>query len=170
MILVDPKEDTLKFSCWYLYKKCVKKGGSRMGVLGGHWGFLTIDLEDRVILDIMDDLEERYPEIFLLIPLLEVCQEGGVKKEGTWRTLRVPDHRYGGQGHSWHHGWSWWTPRKIPWNFHVDIFIRSWSGVVRREWWYLKDVEGSWLETLWVVSKGTSMQFFFDSWLIDMQS
>ena len=46
MTLVDPKEDTLKFSCWYLYWKCVKKGGSRRGVLGGHWGFLTGDLED----------------------------------------------------------------------------------------------------------------------------
>ena len=93
MILVEPKEDTMKFSCWYLYRKCVKKGGSRMGVLGRHWGFLTIDLEDRVILEIMDDLDlpqGRYPDIFLFIPLLEVCQEGGVKKGvlgGRWGFL-----------------------------------------------------------------------------------
>ena len=56
-------------------------------------------MEDRVILDIMDDLgrpQERYPEIFMLIPLLEVCQEP-VKKGGTLGTLRVPDWRLGGQ-------------------------------------------------------------------------
>ena len=49
-----------------------------------------------VIPDVMGDLvipQGIYPEIFLLIPLLEVCQEGGVKKGGTWRTLRVPDWR-----------------------------------------------------------------------------
>ena len=55
-----------------------------------------------VILDVMDDHilpPGRYPESFVLISLLEVCQEGGVKKGGTWRTLRVPDGRLGGQGH-----------------------------------------------------------------------
>ena len=40
------------------------------------------------------------PEIFMLIFLLEVCQEGGIKKGGTWRTLRVGDHIFGGQNHS----------------------------------------------------------------------
>ena len=30
-----------------------------------------------------------YPESFVLISLWEVCQEGGVKKGGTWRSLRV---------------------------------------------------------------------------------
>ena len=40
-----------------------------------------------------------YSENFVLISLLEVCQEGGVKKWGTWRTLGVPDARLGGQGH-----------------------------------------------------------------------
>ena len=60
------------------------------------------DLEDMVILDVMDDhilAPGRYPESFVLISLLEVCQEGGVKKGGTWRMLRVPDRRLGGQGH-----------------------------------------------------------------------
>ena len=50
----------------------------------------------------MDDLgklEGRYPENFVLISQLEVCQEGGLKKGGTWRTLGVPDGRLGGQGH-----------------------------------------------------------------------
>ena len=41
----------------------------------------------------------RYPENFVLISQLEEGQEGGVKKGGTWRTLRVPDQRHGGQGH-----------------------------------------------------------------------
>ena len=31
--------------------------GSRRGVFGGHWGFLSGDMEDWVILDDMDDLE-----------------------------------------------------------------------------------------------------------------
>ena len=33
----------------------------------------------------------------MLISSLEVCQEGGVKKGGTWRTLKVPDRRHGGK-------------------------------------------------------------------------
>ena len=38
---------------------------------------------------------------FVLIFLLEVGQEGGGGQEGgTWRTLGVPDQRYGGHGHS----------------------------------------------------------------------
>ena len=42
-----------------------------------------------VIPDIMNDVflpQGRYPETFVFISQLEVCQEGG-----TWRTLRVPD-------------------------------------------------------------------------------
>ena len=31
----------------------------------------------------------------MLISYLEVCQEGGVKKGGTWRTLGVPNRRCG---------------------------------------------------------------------------
>ena len=61
-------------------------------------------MEDRVISDIMNDVFlplGRYPENFVLISLLKVCQEGGgVKKGGTWRTLRVPDWRHGEHGHS----------------------------------------------------------------------
>ena len=47
-------------------------------------------MEDMVIPDIMNDVflpQERYPENFVLISHLEMRQEGGVKKEGTWRTL-----------------------------------------------------------------------------------
>ena len=65
--------------------------------------FLTIDMEDMAIPDVMDDLilsQGRYPESFMLISLLEVCQEWGVNKGGTWRTLSVPDGRYGEHGHS----------------------------------------------------------------------
>ena len=55
--------------------------------------FLTGEMEDRVIPDIMLHVflpQGRYPENFVLIYLLEVCQEGvGVKKWGTWRTLRA---------------------------------------------------------------------------------
>ena len=67
-----------------------KGGGARTVGLGGHSGFLTGDMEDRVIPDAMNDVflpQGRYPENFVLISQLEVCQEGGVKKGGTWRTL-----------------------------------------------------------------------------------
>ena len=42
--------------CLYLYWQCVRNGGSRSRVLGGHWGFLIRDSNDRVILDVMDDV------------------------------------------------------------------------------------------------------------------
>ena len=51
-------------------------------------------MDDRVIPDVMNDVflpQGRYPENFVLISQLEVCQEWGVKKGGTWRTLMVPD-------------------------------------------------------------------------------
>ena len=51
-----------------------------MWVLGGHLRFLTGDLDDRVILYCMDVLgrpKGSYPESFMLISLLEVCQEWG---------------------------------------------------------------------------------------------
>ena len=51
-------------------------------------------MEDMVIPDIMNYVflpQGRYPENFMLISQWKVCQEGGVKKGGTWRTLSVPD-------------------------------------------------------------------------------
>ena len=51
-------------------------------------------MEDIVIPDVMNDVflpQGRYPENFVLISQLEVCQEGGIKKGGTWRMLRVPE-------------------------------------------------------------------------------
>ena len=50
-----------------------------MVVFGGHLWFLTGDLDDRVILDVMDDLgrpQGRYPESFMLIFFLEVVTNG----------------------------------------------------------------------------------------------
>ena len=55
-------------------------------------------MEDRVIPDVMNHVflpKGRYPENFMLI-----SQEGGVKMEGTRRTLRVPDRKHGGHGDS----------------------------------------------------------------------
>ena len=60
--------------------------------LGGCLGFLSIDLEDKVILNVMDDLilsKERYPESFMLISLLEAWQEVVVLHWCTWMTLMV---------------------------------------------------------------------------------
>ena len=58
-------------------------------------------MDDRVIPDVISDVllpQGRYPENFVLISQLEVCQEGGVKKGGTWRTLMVLDRRHRGHG------------------------------------------------------------------------
>ena len=73
------------------------RGGQEGGYLEDVGGILTGDMEDRVIPDVMKYVflpQGRYPENFVLISLLEVCQEGGVKMGGTWRTLRVPDQRH----------------------------------------------------------------------------
>ena len=59
-------------------------------------------MEDMVVPNVMNDVflpQGRYPENFVLISQLEVCQEGGVKKGGTWRMLRAPGWRPGGLGH-----------------------------------------------------------------------
>ena len=148
--LFDPQEVTLKDSCQYRHYKCIKNGRSFMGVLGGFWGFLSRDWEDMVILDVKDDLilpQGRYPESLVFISLLEVCQELGVLHGGTRRSLRIPDRKLGEQANPWCHGWPCFTPRKILWKFHGDIFIgRVW----RMEFpscGYLEDVEGSWQET-----------------------
>ena len=53
-----------------------------------------------VILDVINDLilpQGIYLESFVLISLLEVCQEWGVKNGGTWRILKVPHRRLGGR-------------------------------------------------------------------------
>ena len=60
-------------------------------------------MEGRVIPDVMNYVflpQGRYPEYFVLISQLEVCQEwGGGKERSTWRTLRVLDQRLAGQSH-----------------------------------------------------------------------
>ena len=59
-------------------------------------------MEDGIILNGMNEgflSYGRYPEKFVLISQLEVRQEWGVKKGGTWMTLGLPDGRLGGQGH-----------------------------------------------------------------------
>ena len=136
-----------------------------MLVLGGCWRFRTGDLEDRVLLDIMDvlgKLQESYPESFVMISLLEVCQEGGVLYVGTWRLLRVPNRRLWGQEHPWCHGCTWQTPRIISWKFHVDIFIRSVSRMGGPLCRYLEDVESSWQETWRTESSLTSGMYLVD--------
>ena len=49
-----------------------QEGGVKKGVLGGLWGFLTGDLDNRVILEAMDDLggpQGSYPECFVALYL-----------------------------------------------------------------------------------------------------
>ena len=75
MMFFYPKEDTLKSRVDIFIGSVSGRGGSRRGVLGGHWGFLPGDLEDRVILDTMDDLggpQGSYPEDFVSLSLFLV--------------------------------------------------------------------------------------------------
>ena len=58
----------------------VKKRGSRSGVIAGHLGFLSGDIDDRVIHDIINYVllpQGRYSENFMMISQQEVSQEGG---------------------------------------------------------------------------------------------
>ena len=67
-----------KFSCGG--HQTFSAGMVKRGVLVGRWGFLTRDMEDRFIPEVMNHVflpQGGYPENFVLISLLEVCQEGG---------------------------------------------------------------------------------------------
>ena len=60
-------------------------------------------MDDRVITDVMSNIivpQGIYPENFVLISQLEVCQEGEVERGDTLLTLSVPARRHGRQGHS----------------------------------------------------------------------
>ena len=108
-----------KLSWKFCVNKLLRSVSGRV-VLGWCREFLTGDMKDRVIPDIMNDVflpQERYPENFLPISLLEVCQEGGVKKGATWRMLRVSDQRHGGHGHSWCRKWCFLPQGRYPENF-----------------------------------------------------
>ena len=64
-------------------------------------------MDDWVISDVMNDVllpSGKYPENLVLISQLEVCQEWGVKKGGTWRIFRVLDQTCGEQGHPYCNG------------------------------------------------------------------
>ena len=55
-------------------------------------------MDDRAIPDVINNVllpQGTYPENFVLISLLEVCQEGGYLED----IGGVPDARLGGQGH-----------------------------------------------------------------------
>ena len=93
MMFFYPNEDTLKILCWYLNYKCIRKGRSRRGVLGGRWGLLTRPMEDVVIPVFMNDVflsQGRYPEHFVLIYNYKCVKNGGSRRgymddiEGSW--------------------------------------------------------------------------------------
>ena len=56
MMFFYPRDDTLKMLCLYLYWKSLKKRWSRRGYLEDVEGFLIRDMEDRVILDVLEDV------------------------------------------------------------------------------------------------------------------
>ena len=57
-------------------------------------------MENRVSPDIIYDIfipQSRYRENIVLTSLWKVMQERWVRKGGTWKTLRVPELKHGGQ-------------------------------------------------------------------------
>ena len=74
------------------------RGGSKRGVLGGCLGFLIRYMEDRVILDVMDDVFftlKKIPRKFCVDIFIKSVSVMG----GTWRMFRVSEWRLSGQGH-----------------------------------------------------------------------
>ena len=93
--------------------------GCRVGLWPSTWAF------DPVTIKFMDDLgrpKGSYPDIFMFISLLEMCQESGIKKGCTFRDLTVPDQRHGRTGSS-----------STIWL----IFFHSKWETVKFFWWYL---------------------------------
>ena len=89
--------------------KVSQEGGSLMGVLGWCWQFLTGDLEDRIIVDVMQDIvwpKGRYPEIFVFISLLKVCQALVV---ASWRYLEDFEDSWEDTWLAWSSSISWIT-------------------------------------------------------------
>ena len=79
------------------------RGGQEGGYLEEVGEFLTGDMEDRVIPDVMNDVfypKEDTLKISCQYFYWKCFRKAGVKKVGTWRMLGVPDQRHGGQGHS----------------------------------------------------------------------
>ena len=93
-------------------QKCVKNHLSLKSILGGCWWFLTGNLEDGVILDILDHHHMSFLTCvpnFSSLAWLEVCQEPSILEVRTWMMLMVPDWRLGGWGRLWCHGSSWYV-------------------------------------------------------------
>ena len=69
-----------------------------------------------------ESIPMKYPPFLTHLPwkfcvnifIISVSRMGGrgVLHGDTWSTLRVPDRRFGWQGHPWCNGWSWLTQRK----------------------------------------------------------
>ena len=123
-----------------------QEGGSRRGVLGGRWGFLTEHMEDRVIPDVMNHVflpKGRYPEDFMPISQLELCQEGGPRMGvlgGRWGFLTgdmedrvIPDVMND----------VYLSQRRYPENFELISQLEVCQKGRGKEGWYLEDVWGS---------------------------
>ena len=111
-----------------------------------HWWFLTWNLEERVILDVIDhhDVILYLCAKVQLSSMIKSVWRTPVLDFHTWRMLMVPDQVLGGLGHTWHHG--------SPWHVILDLCAKfqlySMVGNVSRppcHWWpYLEDIHGSW--------------------------
>ena len=74
------------------------RGGQEGGYLEDIGGFLTGEMEDRDIPDVMNDVflpQGRYPESFVILSLLEVHQDWEALYGCTSKTLMVTHWRFG---------------------------------------------------------------------------
>ena len=71
----------------------------------------------------------------------------GGQEGGTWRTLRVPDQRHGGLGHSWHHKWCFLPQGRYPENFVLISLLEVCQEGGVKKGGCLEDSESSWPQT-----------------------
>ena len=69
----------------------------------------------------------RYPDLLVLIALLEICQESVINHQDTWGTLRAPDRWLGGQSFPLCHGCTWYISK---FNFHYKQLFSEWCKII----------------------------------------
>ena len=112
---------------------------SLKSILEGCWQFLTGDLENGVILDIIDCHDMWFLTSVPNFSSLAWCLSRTFPnlEVHTWRMLMVPDWRLGGKGHPWHHGLSCFVILDLCAKFQLSSMIisTSWIPVLEVHTW-----------------------------------
>ena len=113
--------------------------------LGGYWLFLTGDLKDGIIFDIICHFVRCYGRYLKFWSRSEMIW---LRKDNleTWKILMVPDRGLEGWGHPWFHRSSWYMIINICPNFN----ILSWKKCIKNppsSMLDLEDIDSFWLGT-----------------------